>query len=417
MADQGQMEALGKRAKRAARVLATADGQSRRTAIEAMADGLISNTESILQANQKDLENADARGVTGAMRDRLELTAERISGIAEGLRTVAAMNDPIGEVVEQWTRPNGLEISRVRIPLGVIGMIYEARPNVTADAAALCVKSGNVVFLRGGSEAQHSNGAILNILREAMESVGLPADALMSLPSPERSWVMEMMQAEQYLDVIIPRGGEALIRFVTENSRVPVIKHYKGVCHIYVDRDADLDKALNICLNAKVQRPGVCNAMETLLVDRPIAPAFLSKLAESMRGQGVELRGCEATQSLIGCGRATEEDYHAEYLDLVLSIRIVDGINAAVEHIEEFGSDHTESIVSENSVTLQRFLDQIQSSVVMANASTRFSDGGQMGLGAEIDISTTKLHAYGPMGVTDLTTKKFVIRGDGQIRN
>ncbi len=417
MAEVNEMRELGRRARRAARQLLQTSGDQRREALLGMAAALERHLDTILQENQRDLDSADDRGITGAMRDRLRLTSDRVGGMAQGLREVAEMDDPLGQVVAEWTRPNGLEISQVRIPLGVIGIIYEARPNVTADAAGLCLKSGNVVFLRGGSEAQHSNSVILKVLREAIEQQGLPADALMSLPSTDRGWIMEMLKADEFIDVIIPRGGESLIRFVVENSRVPVIKHYKGVCHIYIDGEADLSKALDICINAKVQRPGVCNAMETLLVDAEVANTFLPDVARRYADAGVELRGCSDTRGIIDVLEATDLDYHAEYLDLVLSIKVVHGVDGAIAHIEEFGSDHTESIISENSVTVQRFLDQIQSSVVMANASTRFSDGGQMGLGAEIGISTSKLHAYGPMGVTDLTTRKFVIRGNGQIRN
>ncbi len=412
-----EMVELGRRARAAARALLQVSGEDRSRALVRMADALEEDSTEILSANQRDLAAADERGIVGAMRDRLALTPARIEGMARGLREVAAMADPLGAVVAEWTRPNGLEISQVRIPLGVIGIIYEARPNVTADAAGLCLKSGNVVFLRGGSEAQHSNAAIMACLRAAIQAEGLPADAIMSLPSTDRSWIMEMLHADEYIDVIIPRGGESLIHFVTEHSRVPVIKHYKGVCHVYVDGDADLAKAYDICFNAKVQRPGVCNAMETLLVDRRVAAEFLPKMAEKYGTAGVVLRGCDETRAVIEVDPATNEDYHSEYLDLVLAIKVVGGIDGAIDHIEEFASDHTESIISENPETVQCFLNRIQSSVVMANASTRFSDGGEMGLGAEIGISTSKLHAYGPMGVTDLTTRKFVVRGNGQIRN
>ena len=338
--------------------------------------------------------------------------------MAQGLREVSQQADPVGELVASWTRPNGLNISQVRIPLGVIGIIYEARPNVTADAAALCLKSGNVVVLRGGSEAQHSNQAILQVLRGALRETGLPEDVLIGFPDAQRGWIAGMLKADQYLDVIIPRGGESLIRYVTEASTVPVIKHYKGVCHVYVDEAADLEKAQAIAYNAKVQRPGVCNAMETLLVHRAVADRFLPKMGPILEDAGVELRGCTRSKAILpSMTEATEDDYHAEYLALILAIRIVDSIQDAIEHIEKFGSDHTECIVSENDVAVTRFLNEIQSSVVIANASTRFSDGGQMGLGAEIGISTSRLHAYGPMGAVDLTTKKYVINGSGQVRN
>ncbi len=412
-----EMAVLGQRARRAAREVARAPGRVRDAALLAMADALEAATNDLLVANARDLEAADERGVTGALRDRLKLDAGRVAAMARGLREVAAQPDPVGELIGERVRPNGLRVAQMRIPLGVIGIVYEARPNVTADAAALCIKSGNVVFLRGGSEAQHSNAAILAVLRDAAARAGLPADALMALPSTDRQWILAMLHADQYLDLVIPRGGEALIRFVTENARVPVIQHYKGVCHVFVDRAADPEKALAICYNAKVQRPGVCNAMETLLVHEEIAADFLPKMAARFADAGVELRGCAATRAIIDAGPATDEDYHAEYLDLVLAIRVVPDLDAAMDHIATYGSNHTESIVSENYSTVQRFLEEVPSSVVIANASTRFADGGQLGLGAEIGISTSRLHAYGPMGAIDLTTRKYVLRGSGQTRN
>jgi glutamate-5-semialdehyde dehydrogenase len=417
------MEALGRRARAAARVLAASSGGARTAALLGMADALVARTDAILAANREDLEGADARGVTGALRDRLALTPARIDGMVSSLREIATQPDPVGEVIGAWRRPNGIEVSQVRIPLGVIGIVYEARPNVTADAAGLCLKSGNVVFLRGGSEAAHSNAAILEACRGAVEAAGLPADALMTLPSTDRTWVLEMLRAEDYLDVVIPRGGEALIRFVAEHARVPVIKHYKGVCHVYVDADADLKKAVDICYNAKVQRPGVCNAMETLLVHEAIASEFLPLIGERFADAGVEVRGCDRTLGhlpgdlSLTVNPATEDDYHAEFLDLICALRVVPDVDHAMDHIAAYGSDHTEAIVSENYTTVRRFLDAVQSSVVIANASTRFSDGGQMGLGAEIGISTTRLHAYGPMGVRDLTARKYVITGTGQTRS
>ncbi len=415
---QAEMNGLGERARRAARALVRATGQQRADALIAMAAALEASVDDILAANQADLDAADARGITGSMRDRLVLTPERVAGMAQSMREIAGQPDPLGEVLTERVRPNGIRVAQVRIPLGVVGIVYEARPNVTADAAALCLKSGNAVFLRGGSEAAHSNAAILSILRAAITEHGLPADAIMAPPSTDRAWIMALLHAEDYVDVLIPRGGESLIRFVTANARVPVIKHYKGVCHVYVDKAADLGKAQEICYNAKVQRPGVCNAMETLLVHEGIAPEFLPQIAARYAADGVDLRGCEETRRHLPDARpATEDDYHAEFLDLVLAIRVVSDCTAAIDHIERYGSDHTEAIVSEDYTTVQRFLDEVQSSVVIANASTRFSDGGQMGLGAEIGISTTKLHAYGPMGVTDLTARKYVIRGTGQIRS
>jgi glutamate-5-semialdehyde dehydrogenase len=415
-AHRAEMHALGQRARAASRLVARAPGRVRTAALLNMATALEANVAAILAANADDLAAADAKGIAGAMRDRLKLDAARVAGMASSLREVAGLPNPIGEVINERTRPNGIRVGQVRIPLGVIGIIYEARPNVTADAAGLCLKSGNAVFLRGGSEAKFSNAAILSVLREAIEASGLPADALMSLPSTDRNWIMAMLQAEEHLDVIIPRGGEALIRFVTQHSRVPVIKHYKGVCHVFVDVAADQAKAVDICINAKVQRPGVCNSMETLLVHTDAAEAFLPKVAKALTEAGVELRGCPRTRQIVEATEATEADWHAEFLDLILAVRVVDDLDHAIAHIEAYGSDHTEAIVSENYSTVRRFLTEVNSSVVVANASTRFSDGGQMGLGAEIGISTTRLHAYGPMGVEDLTTRKYVITGDGQVR-
>lgn len=413
-----QMNDLGQRARAAARQLAKASGAQKTAALKAMAAGLRQEIPALLAANASDLANADARGITGAMRDRLVLTEARIEGMAAGLDEIANLPDPVGEVLGMQTRPNGLKVGQVRIPLGVIGIVYEARPNVTADAAGLCLKAGNAVILRGGSEAGHSNAAILRVLREAVESAGLPADAFMALPSTDRAWVMEMLKAEKWLDLVIPRGGEALIRFVSEHARVPVIKHYKGVCHVYVDAAADLNQALDICYNAKVQRPGVCNAAETLLIHADIAAEFLPKLSEKLSSAGVEMRGCEITRGhLADVKAATEDDYHAEFLDLIVAVRVVPTMDDAIAHIETYGSDHTEAIVSENYTAVQRFLNEINSSVVVANASTRFADGGQLGLGAEIGISTTRLHAYGPMGVTDLTARKWVVYGSGQVRS
>lgn len=414
--DPTEMARLGARARAAGRALAKAPGRRRTAALLGMADAIERDRAAIIEANARDLAAADEKGITGALRDRLKLTEDRIAAMAAGLREVAAQPDPIGETLGEQVRPNGLRVAQMRIPLGVVGIIYEARPNVTADAAGLCVKSGNAAFLRGGSEAEHSNAAILACLRGAVEAAGLPADALMTLPSTDRAWILEMLRAEQYIDVMIPRGGEALIRFVAEHARMPVIKHYKGVCHVYVDLDADLDKAVEITHNAKVQRPGVCNAVETLLVHRGVAERALPRIAARL--DGVELRGCARTREILpGIKPADESDYHAEYLDLILAVRVVDDLDAAIAHIETYGSDHTESIISENYTAVQRFLEEVGSAVVIANASTRFADGGQLGLGAEIGISTTRLHAYGPMGVVDLTTRKYVVRGSGQTRS
>ncbi|MGK0360590.1 MAG: glutamate-5-semialdehyde dehydrogenase [Bradymonadia bacterium] len=414
------MHALGAQARAAARRVARAGNAVRTQAILGMADALDARLDDILAANARDLDAADAKGISAALRDRLVLDAARVAKMSKSLREVAAQTDPVGEVTSERIRPNGLRVARMRIPLGVIGFIYESRPNVTADAAGLCIKSGNAVVLRGGSEAEHSNAIIVEVLRAALQEAGLPGAALTTLPSTDRAWILPMLQAEDHIDVIIPRGGEGLIRYVTANSRIPVIKHYKGVCHVFVDAAADFEKALNIVFNAKVQRPGVCNALETLLVHVDLAQRFLPAIAARLGDADVELRGCERTQAILGASSgikpATEDDYKAEYLDLILAIRVVDDLDAAIAHIEAYGSDHTESIVSENYTTVRRFLSEVNSSVVVANASTRFADGGEMGMGAEIGISTTRLHAYGPMGVADLTTHKYVIQGDGQTR-
>ena len=386
-------------------------------ALGLMADGLIEKQDFLLAENRKDLERAENEGLSKAMLDRLALTEAGIEAIAEGLREIALLPDPVGEVIKMWRRPNGLVVGKMRIPLGVIGIIYEARPNVTADAAGLCLKGGNAVVLRGGSEAIHSNRAIGGVLQEAMEKAGISPAAVQVIPHTEREGVEEMLKMEEYIDVIIPRGGEGLIRFVVEHSRIPVIKHYKGVCHVFVDASAELAMALEICFNAKVQRPGVCNAMETLLVHKEVAPSFLPPVAERLQEAGVELRGCSRTRHILpDVKEATEEDWHAEYLDLILAVKVVDDIGEAIDHIGRYGSQHTEAIITSDYANAQRFLRDVDSSTVLVNASTRFSDGYQLGLGAEIGISTTKLHAFGPMGVEDLTTTKFIIYGDGQIR-
>jgi glutamate-5-semialdehyde dehydrogenase len=337
--------------------------------------------------------------------------------MAKGLRDIGALPDPVHEIVKMWRRPNGLQVGRMRIPLGVIGIIYEARPNVTADAAALCLKSGNAVILRGGSEAHFSNQAIGEILRQACAETRVPQDAVQMVPIRDHALINELLQLEDYIDLIIPRGGEELIRAVVAQSRIPVIKHYKGVCHVYVDKDASLEMAERICMNAKVQRPSVCNAVETLLVHEAIARRFLPAMIAKYQAAGVEIRGCEKTSALVpGIKRATEADWTTEYLDLILSVRIVRDLDEAIDHIERYGSEHTETIVTSNYERSREFIDRVNSSAVMVNASTRFNDGGELGLGAEIGISTSKIHAFGPMGLEELTTTKFVVLGDGQIR-
>jgi len=337
--------------------------------------------------------------------------------MSDGLREVAGLPDPVGEVTGMWRRPNNLQVGRMRIPLGVIGIIYESRPNVTADAAGLCLKSGNAVILRGGKEAIHSNLAIGRVLRNELERMRLPGAALQVIETTDRHAVLELLKLEEQIDLIIPRGGEGLIRFVSENSRIPVIKHYKGVCHTFVDASADYEQAEKVCINAKVQRPGVCNAMETLLIHQDIAETFVPRIASAMRAKGVELRGCEATREFMAeILPASEDDWYAEYLDLTLAIRVVESLDEAIAHIRKYGSLHTEVIVTRSYENSQRFLREVNSSVVMVNASSRFADGNQLGLGAEIGISTTKLHSFGPMGLEDLTTRKFIVLGDGQVR-
>mgnify|MGYP000853773844 FL=1 len=386
-------------------------------ALVEMAGQLIHHTDTLIEENEKDVEAARRKGLSKAMIDRLVLDEKAIRAMARGLEEVAALPDPVGKVTSMWRRPNGLLVGRMRIPLGVIGIIYESRPNVTVDAAALCLKAGNAVILRGGSESINSNLALSGILRGVLRVRGLPENAVQLIPVVDREAVNLLLQLEEYIDLIIPRGGEDLIRAVVSQSRIPVIKHYKGVCHVFVDASADLDMAVGICMNAKVQRPGVCNAMETLLVHRSVAGVFLPAVAEALEKAGVVLRGCERTRAVLpGVEEATEKDWSEEYLDLILAVKVVDGIDDAIRHIEQYGSLHTESIVTRDYDNSQRFLREVNSSTVLVNASTRFSDGFQLGLGAEIGISTTKLHAFGPMGLEELTTQKFIIYGSGQVR-
>jgi glutamate-5-semialdehyde dehydrogenase len=404
-------------AKAAAPALAGAGTTAKNAALKAMAEGLLARAAFLKEENAKDLEAGKAKGLSSAMLDRLLLNDARIRQMADGIHEVAALPDPVGGIERMARRPNGLLVGRMRIPLGVIAIIYESRPNVTADAAALCVKSGNAVVLRGGSEAIRSNAAIAEILRGAMAGAGLPEDAVSFIPVTERAAIDVMLEQEESIDLVIPRGGEGLIRSVVEKSRIPVIKHYKGVCHIYVDETADIERAVTVCVNAKAQRPGVCNAMEALLVHEAIAPSFLPKVAEAMIGAGVELRGCPETVRLLpGTAKATEADWGKEFLDLVLAVRVVPSMDAAMEHIRRYGSLHTEAIMTRDHARAMRFLREVDSSLVLVNASTRFNDGFQLGLGAEIGISTTKIHAFGPMGLEELTTSKFVAFGDGQVR-
>lgn len=409
---------MGRKARQAAQRMAVAGSAVKGRVLERMAEALVENQAAIAEANDKDLTESRERGLSGAKLDRLRISEKVLAEMVGGLREVAALPDPVGEITGMWTRPNGLRVGRMRIPLGVIGIIYESRPNVTVDAAALCIKAGNSVLLRGGSEAFHSNMCLASILRSCLSENGLPEDVVQLVGTTDRAAVTDLLKLEEYIDVMIPRGGEELIRFVCEHARMPVLKHYKGVCHVYVDESADLDMAEKICLNAKVQRPGVCNAMETLLVHEGVAKDFLPRMAEAFRREGVELRGCPEARRLIpGCLEAAEEDWYAEYLDLILAIRVVPHMEDAIAHMATYGSQHTEAIVTRDFHRAHRFIQEVQSSLVLVNASTRFNDGFQLGLGAEIGISTSRLHAFGPMGVEELTTTKFIAFGDGQVRS
>ncbi|WP_158753598.1 glutamate-5-semialdehyde dehydrogenase [Dyella sp. S184] len=402
----------------AAQVIATLGSEAKRALLRDMAAALEAQCAAVLVANARDMRQAAMNGVQGVMLDRLRLDETRVTGVANALREVAELPDPVGVVTRRETRPNGLSIERVRIPLGVIVMIYEARPNVTADAAALCLMAGNGVILRGGTEAIHSNTAIAGALRSALEAHGIPAAALTLVEDLRRETMIELLQLSDIVDLAIPRGGEGLIRFVAEHARVPVIKHYKGVCHLYVDRAADPALALDLLIDGKTTRPGVCNALETLLVHRDIAAAFLPAAAASLQQHGVQLRGCERSRALVpSMSAASEDDYAAEFLDLILAVRVIDDLDAAIEHIRRHGSDHTEVIATRDEGAAQRFVQALRCAVVMVNASSRFSDGGELGLGAEIGISTTRLHAYGPMGAESLTVERFVVRGEGQVRH
>ncbi len=412
-----QIKELAVAVKAASRVLAATATTVKNRALSAMAENLRRQREFLQERNLIDLDQASANGLSAAMIDRLTLSDSVIEGMATGLEEIAAFPDPVGEIERMWQRPNQLKIGKMRIPLGVVGMIYESRPNVTADAAGLCLKSGNGVILRGGSEAFNSNMAVLKVLHEALATTTIPPSVVQVVPFTERQAINFLLTCEDEIDLIIPRGGEGLIRFVVEHSRIPVIKHYKGVCHVYVDAGADQEMASRIVINAKTQRPGVCNAAETLLVNQEIAAAFLPRMLVELKAVGVEIRGCARTCALVeGIIPATDADWAAEYLDLIIAVKVVDDFDVAISHIVQYGSDHTETIVTRDYQRAQAFLQRINSSVVMVNASTRFSDGGQMGLGAEIGISTTKLHAYGPMGLEGLTTTKYIVYGAGQIR-
>ena len=417
MSLENMIKTMAGDAKAASRGLRSLKREQKDDALLRMAEKLVAHRETIATENQKDLSAAKDADLSAAMLDRLTLNDEVIGAMADGLREVAALPDPVGAYSGMWKRPNGLLVGRVRIPLGVIGFIYESRPNVTVDAAALCLKAGNAVILKGGSEAIHSNMALGKLLTEALNETGISEKAVQVIPTTERTAVNALISLDDDVDVIIPRGGEGLIRFVAEHSRVPVLKHYKGVCHIYVDQSASFEMAKDICFNAKVQRPGVCNALETLLVHEDAAPDFLPEMAKQYEEASVEIRGCPKTIDLApGAVPATESDWPAEFLDLVLAVKVVGSMDEALDHIETYGSQHTEAIITNDYERSQRFLAQVDSSVVLVNASTRFNDGNQLGLGAEIGINTSKLHAFGPMGLEELTTTKFVVYGQGQIR-
>ncbi len=410
------MQQLGQKARAASAAMARAESAAKNNALLAIADAIDAAAETLKAENQKDLQAGRENGLDEAMLDRLELNDARIAGMSEGLRQIAALPDPVGEISDMAYRPSGIQVGKMRVPLGVIGIIYESRPNVTADAAGLCLKSGNATILRGGSEAIHSNKAVASCIQQGLIQAGLPAEAVQVVETTDRAAVGELITSSQYVDVIIPRGGKSLIERISKEATVPVIKHLDGICHVYIDADADLKKASDIAFNAKTHRYGVCNAMETLLVNAAVAAQCLPGLAARYAEKGVELRGCERTRDIIDCKPATEEDWGTEYLAAILSIKLVDDINQAMVHINTHGSHHTDTIVTENYTLARRFLREVDSSSVMVNASTRFADGFEYGLGAEIGISTDKLHARGPVGLEGLTTLKYIVLGDGHIR-
>ncbi|MEK7206307.1 MAG: glutamate-5-semialdehyde dehydrogenase [Pseudomonadota bacterium] len=411
------MQDVGQRARVAARVMARAETAPKDAALLAMAVEIERNTDALVAANKKDLDAGKSQGLDAAMLDRLELNPARIKSMADGLRQIATLPDPVGEITDLNYRPSGIQVGRMRVPLGVIGIIYESRPNVTADAAGLCLKSGNAAILRGGSEAIHSNKAIAACIQSGLKQAGLPEDAVQVVETTDRAAVGELITMKEYVDVIVPRGGKSLIERISGEATIPVIKHLHGVCHVYIDDKADLDKAVKVSFNAKTQRYGTCNTMETLLVARGMAEKVLPVLGKMYQEKGVELRGCAATQKILpGIKAATEEDWHTEYLAPILSIRVLENVEQAIDHIAKYGSAHTDSIVTEDITRARRFLREVDSSSVMVNASTRFADGFEYGLGAEIGISTDKLHARGPVGLEGLTSVKFIVLGDGHIR-
>jgi glutamate-5-semialdehyde dehydrogenase len=412
------MTSLGKAARAAAAALARTSGDTRDTALAGAAAALRERKTDIIKANAEDMEAAEERGLSGAMLDRLMLDDERVEAMAEGIETVIGLHDPVGRVLEEWERPNGLRIQRIAVPLGVIGIIYESRPNVTADAAALCIKSGNAVILRGGSESFHSSHAIYACLRQGLESAGLPGDAVQMVPTTDRAAVGFLLSSmAEWVDVVVPRGGKSLIRRVQEEARVPVIGHLEGICHVYVHEDADPDMARDVAVNAKMRRTGICGAAETLLVDESVAKELVPVVCGALQKAGCEIRGDARVCDLLpGAVRASENDWPSEYLDAIIAVRVVSGIDEAIEHIGKYGSGHTESIITTNDEVAERFFRDVDSSIVLQNASTQYADGGEFGFGAEIGIATGRIHARGPVGADQLTSYKYVIRGDGQVR-
>jgi len=418
MSLEQQILKITKAAKKASYLLALISSRDKDAALKAMAGVLIKNQDYLIKENLKDLKAAQTQGYTNALIDRLTLDTKRIEAMADSLMETARLKDPIGELLETIQRPNGLLIKKIRVPLGVVGIIYESRPNVTSDCAGLCLKSGNAAILKGGREAIHTNKAIFKVLKQALAKTKIPLNALQLIESTDRGAVHALLKLDELIDVIVPRGGEELIRFVAENTKIPVVKHFKGICHVYVSKNADLSMAHTISMNAKVQKPGVCNAMETLLVDKAVAKKFLPSMIADLKAKGCEIRGDEQTRSIVkdGVQKATEEDWRTEYLDLILSIKVVDGLKQAIDHINTYGSHHSDAIVTKNKLEAQQFLDGVDSACVYVNASTRFTDGYEFGFGSEVGISTDKLHVRGPMALEGLTSYKYEVYGNGQIR-
>lgn len=410
------METFLQEAKASSRILSTLSGREKNSILKAMAQGLRDHRSEILEANAADMADAETNNLTAALKDRLLLDEDRVEGMAVAIEEIASLKEPVGRVLDGWYADAGFKIEKVSVPIGVIGVIYESRPNVTADVGALCFKSGNVAILKGGKEAENSNRAIASVLQGVLEAHDLPKGAIALLPDSSREGVAKLIKQDAYVDLIVPRGGEALIKYVSSNATVPVVKHDKGLCHTYVDEDADFDKALAVMINAKCRRTGICGALETLLIDEAIATEILPRVKEAYDAQGTEIRGCEKTREIIEVNEATTEDYATEYLDNIITIRVVVGVDGAIAHIEKYGSQHSEAIITENYTTAEHFLNAVDAACVYLNASTQFTDGGEFGFGAEVGISTNKLHARGPMGVSELTTYKYKIYGNGETR-